>query len=60
MGQLLALVALLSMVWVIYDVWAKQKSMTDTVKLLWTILAVIASVLTAVLYYFVVKEKQNH
>lgn len=44
-------------VWVIYDVWAKQK-MESLHKLLWTVGAIIFSVLTAIVYYFMVYRKK--
>lgn len=44
-------------VWVIYDVWTKQK-MESLHKLLWTVGAIIFSVLTAIVYYFMVYRKK--
>jgi hypothetical protein len=55
--SLLGLVALLLAIWVIYDVWAKQKRMKTGRKVLWTVFAVLFSVLTAIIYFFVVKWK---
>ncbi|MFT3738267.1 MAG: PLDc N-terminal domain-containing protein [Breznakibacter sp.] len=57
MGKISMLVALLCAIWVIYDVWEKQKEMDNLKKLLWTASAVIFSVLTAIAYYLVVKRK---
>lgn len=44
-------------VWVIVDVWTKQKNMKDEHKLIWTIAAVIGNIITAIVYYFIVKKK---
>jgi hypothetical protein len=52
-----SLVALVCAVWVIYDVFAKQKAMTTGKKVLWLILALLFSIITAIIYYFVVKKK---
>ena len=50
-------IAVACAVWVIYDVWAKNKSLSDNAKIIWTISAVVFSVLTAVVYFFIGKEK---
>lgn len=52
MGRLLVLLGIIAAVWVIYDLWTKNKRLTDTEKLVWTIAAVVFSILTAVIYYF--------
>lgn len=57
MGWLLWLIGLICAVWVIYDVAAKQKKMKTGMKVLWIVLALIFSILTAIIYYFVVKKK---
>ncbi|NOZ81056.1 MAG: hypothetical protein GXP63_05260 [DPANN group archaeon] len=44
-------------VWVIYDVWAEQKNMDNTMKIVWTVTALLFSILTAIVYYFVVKKR---
>jgi len=45
-------------IWVIYDVWKNQSRMEELHKILWTVFAIVASVLTAVIYYFVVYKKK--
>lgn len=57
MGKISMLAALLCAIWVIYDVWEKQKQMDNLHKLLWTACAVVFSVLTAIVYYLVVKRR---
>lgn len=44
------------MVWVIYDVLANNKKLSTTAKVLWIIAAVLFSVITAIVYYFVAKK----
>lgn len=56
-GSITGLIALICAIWVIYDVWSEQKSMNQTTKILWTILALIFSIITAIIYYFVEKRK---
>ena len=55
MNNILYIVALICAIWVIYDVWAKQK-MSAGSKILWTIFALIFSISTAVVYYFTKKK----
>ena len=55
-GGLVGLIALACAVWVIYDVAANQKKMSTGTKVLWIILAIFFSILTAIIYYFVVKK----
>ena len=53
---LLGIIALVCAVWVIYDVFANQKKMKIGKKILWTIFAIVFSILTAIAYYLVVKK----
>ena len=53
---IIGIVALICAIWVIYDVWANQKKMSGGKKVLWTILALIFSILTAIIYYFTKKK----
>ncbi|MGV8151018.1 MAG: PLDc N-terminal domain-containing protein [Candidatus Woesearchaeota archaeon] len=56
-GTIVWIVALVCAVWVIYDVFTHQKKMKQEYKLLWTIAAVVFSIVTAIVYYFVYKHK---
>lgn len=47
---------ILCAVWVIYEVWTKQKKMSGGAKIVWTILALIFSIITAIVYYFMKKK----
>ncbi len=53
----IGIIALVCAVWVIYDVWTKNDRLTDTEKLVWTIGAVLLSIITAIIYYFTQKNK---
>lgn len=43
--------------WVIYDILVNQKKMKDLHKIIWVVCAIVFSVITAIVYYFVVKNK---
>ncbi len=58
LSWIIGLVALICAVWVIVDVLTKQKSMKESNKVIWIIAAIIFSILTAIVYYFVVKAKK--
>ena len=49
--------ALASFIWIAYDVIVIQKKMPLLQKFLWVIFGFFFSVVTAVLYFFVVKKK---
>ncbi|HPD81745.1 MAG TPA: PLDc N-terminal domain-containing protein [Candidatus Pacearchaeota archaeon] len=55
-GTIVGIVAVICAVWVIYDVWTKQKKMKDLEKIVWTVAAIVLSILTAIVYYFVKKK----
>jgi len=56
MGNLWYVIGLACAVWVIYDVWAVNKRMSDGDKIIWTILAIFFSIVTAIIYYFLKKR----
>lgn len=55
-GTLLGLIALICAIWVIYDVWAVNRKDETGMKVVWTILAIIFSIITAIVYYFIRKK----
>jgi ABC-type spermidine/putrescine transport system permease subunit II len=55
-GTLIAIVAVICAVWVIYDVWTNNKKMKDIAKIIWTVFAIIFSIITAIVYYFIGKK----
>ena len=54
---LVGLIALACAIWVIYDIFTNQKKMDDGHKILWTIAAIVFSIITAIVYYLVVNKK---
>lgn len=50
---IIGLIALLCAIWVIYDVWVARKSMKVEMKIVWTICAVLFSIITAIVYYLI-------
>lgn len=54
---ILYIVGILCAVWVIYDVFANNKKLSMGMKVLWTVLAIFFSIITAIVYYFVYKNK---
>ncbi|MCR9142897.1 MAG: PLDc N-terminal domain-containing protein [bacterium] len=54
--SIMGIVALIAAVWVIYDVLTKQKRMSDGMRLVWVILAIVLNIITAILYFFIVKK----
>jgi hypothetical protein len=47
------------MVYVIYDVWTSNKRFSDGQKILWTVLALLLNILTAIVYYFLYKRDKR-
>ncbi|MFT4261504.1 MAG: PLDc N-terminal domain-containing protein [Candidatus Woesearchaeota archaeon] len=56
LNTILWILGIVCMVWVIYDVLANNKKLSTTAKVLWIIAAVLFSVITAIVYYFVAKK----
>lgn len=50
-------IALFCTIWVIYEVWAVNKNLTTGYKVIWTLGAFFFSILSAILYYFMVKRE---
>jgi len=50
------IVGVLCAVWVIYDVLAVNKRMKTGMKVLWIILALLFSIITAIVYYLMYKK----
>jgi hypothetical protein len=58
LGTIGGVIGLAAMIWVVYDVFANQKEFSTGMKVLWTVLAVLFSIITAIVYYFVVYKKK--
>ena len=56
MGTILYILGIVSAVWVIYDVWAVNDKLSNGSKAIWTVFAILFSVITAIVYYFTQKK----
>ncbi len=52
------IISLAAFIWIIYDIFTNKKSMTNGKKAMWIILGFFFSIITAIVYYFVVKNKK--
>jgi hypothetical protein len=57
-GGLLGLIMLICAVWVIYEVIAKHKHWKTGKIVLWIVCAIVFSIITAIVYYFVEYKKK--
>ncbi len=55
--QLWGLLALLAVIWVIYDVLTQNRALTNVMKAVWIIVALLFGIIGAVVYYFIGKAK---
>lgn len=51
------LIALVSFIWVLYDVLTRNKGLNDMMKIMWIVVALIFGVLGAILYYFIGRRR---
>jgi len=58
-GWFFSLVALIAAIWVIYDVLVNNKKLSDGMKVVWIICAILFSIITAIIYYLVGKNTRN-
>lgn len=56
LNSLLYIVGIICAVWVIYDVWANNTKKDTVVKVIWTVCAVLFSIITAIVYYLLEKK----
>jgi hypothetical protein len=56
LNTLLYIIGIVCAVWVIYDVFANNRKLTIGLKIVWTVLAILFSIITAIVYYFVYKR----
>lgn len=57
MNTILWVISIICAIYVLYDVWAVQKKMSGGTKIVWSIFAIIFNIITAIVYYFMVKKK---
>ncbi len=56
-GSILGIVAIVSAIWVIYDVLTKNKKVKKNEKIIWIVSSIFFSLITAIVYYFMYKHK---
>lgn len=52
----LYVLAVLAAIWVIYDVFTRNKRLSTELKILWVVCAILFSIITAIIYYFVYRR----
>ena len=58
-GGIIGIIAVLAAIWVIYDVIVNNKRLSDGMKVLWIVCAVLFSIVTAIVYYFIGRNPKN-
>lgn len=53
LNAIIWLVGIICAIWVIVDVFTKNKKLSTGMKVLWTVLAIFFSILTAIVYFFI-------
>lgn len=56
LNTILWILGIVCAVWVIYDVLANNKRLSTLAKVLWIVAALLFSIITAIVYYFVAKK----
>ena len=58
-STLLGIIAIIAAVWVIYDVLANNKRLSDGMKVFWIVCAILFSIITAIIYYLLGRNQKN-
>lgn len=58
-GSVFGIVAVLAAIWVIYDVLVHNKRLSDGMQVLWIVLALLFSIITAIIYYLFGRNAKN-
>jgi len=56
-GGIIGIIALVCAVWVIYDVLVNNKKLSEGMKVLWIVCALLFSIITAIIYYLISRNK---
>jgi hypothetical protein len=56
LGTILWILGIVCAVWVIYDVFTNNRKLSTGLKVVWTIAALLFSIITAIIYYIVYKK----
>jgi hypothetical protein len=57
-NNILSILWVASTVWVIYDIFTNNQKLKYSLKVLWTILAIVFGLFTAIVYIFIYKMKK--
>ena len=57
LGNILGIVALICAIWVIYDVLVNNKGLSTGMKIVWIVCAILFSIITAIVYFFIGRER---
>lgn len=55
-GGIVGLIGVLLFIWVVFDVFTKQKRMKDLHKILWILGSFVFAIIVPIIYFFVVKN----
>jgi CDP-diglyceride synthetase len=58
LNTIIGIVAIICAIWVIYDVFTNNKKLKTEIKVIWTIAAILFSILTAIVYFIMYKMKK--
>ena len=59
LGAILTIIGIVCAVWVIIDVFTNNKRLSTGMMVLWTVLALLFSIITAIVYYFIGRKGKN-
>ena len=59
LGTIIGIIAIICAIWVIYDIIINNKRLSDGMKVLWVVCAVLFSIITAVIYYLIGRDGKN-
>jgi len=51
------LTSLISLAWVVYDTLARNRTLTDIMKIMWIVVTLIFGIIGAVFYYFIGRNR---
>jgi len=58
-GEIIGIIAVLAAIWIIYDVIVNNKRLSDGMKILWIVCAVLFSIVAAIVYYFIGRNAKS-
>lgn len=56
-GWILGIISIIAFIWVVYNVWFVNRTLSTTAKLIWSVAALFFTIITAAAYYFIEKPK---